>query len=922
MAENEDELNEKKKNEQSDWSEQPSGHSDYVIPDLEDEMVKRHLSGMYQNWFLDYASYVILDRAVPHLYDGFKPVQRRILHSMKRMDDGRYNKVANIVGHTMQFHPHGDSSIYGALVQIGQKNLLVDCQGNWGNILTGDEAAAARYIEARLSEFAKEVLFNAKTTDWKYSYDGRNLEPVVLPVKFPLLLVQGVEGIAVGLQTRILPHNFNEVADACISYLRNEPFELYPDFVTGGYMDVSHYLDGRGRGRVRVRAKITKIDNKTLCISELPFGITTEAMKESIQKAIEKGKIQIKKVDDNTAAQVELLVQLAPGKSSDKTIDALYAFTSCEVSIAPNCCVIYENKPHFMSVSEVLKFSTDNTLRLLKEELLIRKSELQESLFFQSLERIFIEERIYKDEKFEKSKSVDEALAHIDKRLEPFKKDFIREVERDDLLKLLEIKMARILRFSSDKADANIAAIKAELKEVQKNIKEIVPYTIAWFEHLKTKYGAKYPRHTEIRNFDTIEVVKVVEANEKLYINREEGFIGIGSSLKKDEYICNCSDIDDLIVFFRDGRFKVIKVAEKVYVGKDVIHVGIFKKNDSRTIYNMVYRNGSDKVCYVKRFAVTGVTRDKEYNLTMGTPGTRVLHFSANANGEAEVLRVSLKPKPRLKSLAFDFDFASLLIKGRASRGNVLSRNEVLRVMLKKKGGSTLGGRPVWFDNDVLRLNYNGHGQLLGEFQNDDSILAITKRGTWITTSFELSNHYPDDLLRIERFKPDKVWTAVLIDADQNNMPYIKRFTLEQVKNETSFLGDNPASKLLLLTDTCYPRIECKFGEPEQDREPLVIDAEEFIGLKSFKAKGKRVTTFPVAEWTELEPLRFPPEPEPEPTTEDVEEEEAAPIQYVEVKGSPNNDNESDPEPADAADAEEPGDESPRKDESGQLSLF
>ena len=845
----------------------PVSKTAYVVPDLKDEKIKHHLSGMFQNWFLDYASYVILDRAVPNLYDGLKPVQRRILHSMRRMDDGRYNKVANIVGHTMQFHPHGDASIGNALVQLGQKDLLIDCQGNWGNILTGDSAAAPRYIEARLSKFALEVVFSPKVTEWKLSYDGRNKEPIVLPVKFPLLLVQGVEGIAVGLQTKILPHNFNEVIDAAIAYLNGEEFELYPDFPTGGYIDVSRYRDGAMGSRVKLRAKISKVDNRTLCISEIPYGMTTDKLIESILKANDKGKIQIKKVDDNTAAQVEILVHLPAGRSTDKTIDALYAFTGCELSVAPNCCVIYQEKPHFLSVSDVLKFSTDNTLRLLKEELLIQKAELQESIFALSLERIFIEERIYKDKEFEDSKTMDEAVAHIDKRLEPFKPSFIREVEKDDILKLMEIKMARILRFSSNKADETMASLNARLKETKHNLAHITEYTINWFAHLKERYGAAYPRKTEVRIFDTIDAVKVVEATEKLYINREEGFIG--TALKKDEFLFNCSDIDDIIIFYKDGKFKVVKVADKLYVGKNIIHVGIFKKNDQRTVYNAVYRNGKDGAFFMKRFAATGLTRDKEYDLTQGTPGSKIWYFSANPNGEAEVLRVLLRPKPRIKKTSFEMDFSEIAIKGRGAMGNILTKNDVHRIVLKHKGESTLGGRKVWFDFDVLRLNYDGRGELLGEFNPSDLILVVLKNGTWFTTNSDAGNHYPDNILRIEKFDANKIWTAALFDADQK-FPYLKRFTFEASTKPQSYLGENTKSTLYLLTDTVYPRIEVTMGGADANQPSLTIDAESFIGLKSYKAKGKRITTFKVASIVELEPTRLPEEVvEEEPQTID-----------------------------------------------------
>ena len=841
-------------------------HSEYKIPGKSESRVSYHLSGMYQDWFLDYASYVILERAVPHINDGLKPVQRRILHSMKRLDDGRYNKVANIVGHTMQFHPHGDASIGDALVQLGQKDLLIDCQGNWGNILTGDGAAAPRYIEARLSKFALETVFNPKTTLWQLSYDGRNKEPVTLPVKFPLLLAQGVEGIAVGLSSKILPHNFNELLDASVAYLRGEEFTLYPDFQTGGYIDVSKYNDGERGGSVKVRAKITKLDNKTLVISEIPYGKTTSTLIESILKANDKGKIKIKKVDDNTARNVEILVHLAPGVSSDKTIDALYAFTDCEISISPNCCVIMDNKPHFLTVSDVLKHSTDDTLHLLRTELEIQKGELEESLFFASLEKIFIEERIYKDKEFEEAKDMDEAIAHIDKRLDPFKPHFIREVTREDILKLMEIKMGRILKFNTDKCNATIAQYKEEIAKIDDHLAHIVDYTVDWFMMLKEKYGKNYPRMTEVRNFDTIEATKVVEANEKLYINRAEGFIGTG--LKKDEFVCNCSDIDDIILFYRNGTYKVVKVSEKMFVGKDILYLNVFKRNDNRTIYNVIYRDGKVGYNYIKRFAVTGVTRDKEYDITKGTEGSRILYFSANANGEAETVKVILKPKPRQKLLVFEKDFSEIAIKGRGSMGNILTKADIHKVSLKQKGSSTLGGRMVWFDRDVLRLNYDGRGEELGEFQSDDLILVILQNGDFYTTNFDLSNHYEPTILNIEKFDANKVWTAALYDADQKYY-YLKRFQLEAGSRKQNFLGENPKSRLMLLTDEAYPRIEAVFGGHDAFREPLVLDAEEFIAVKGFKAKGKRVSTFDIETINELDPVRFAPVEQPQEQNDD-----------------------------------------------------
>lgn len=830
-----------------------NSHSSYKVPGGDKPDFKYQLTGMYQSWFLDYASYVILERAVPHLEDGLKPVQRRILHSMKRLDDGRYNKVANIVGHTMQFHPHGDASIGDALVQLGQKDLLIDCQGNWGNILTGDSAAAPRYIEARLSKFALDVVFNPKTTQWKPSYDGRNKEPITLPVKFPLLLAQGVEGIAVGLSSKILPHNFNEILDAAIAYLRNEPFELFPDFQTGGFIDVTRYNDGERGGSVKVRAKVEKRDNRTLAITEIPYGKTTSTLIDSILKALEKGKIKIRKVDDNTAQHAEILVHLIPGTSSDKAIDALYAFTDCEISISPNCCVICDSKPHFLTVSDVLRRSVDNTVRLLGEELSIQKHELEETLHFASLEKIFIEERIYKDKAFEDSTSMDIAVAHIDKRIEPFKPSFVREVTREDILKLMEIKMGRILKFNSEKAEEQIAAIKTDIEEIENHLVHIVDYTIRWYEALKSKYGKNYPRRTVIRSFDTIEATKVVEANEKLYINREEGFMGTG--LKKDEFICNCSDIDDIIIFYKDGRYKVVRVSEKMFIGKNVLYINVFKKNDTRTIYNVIYRDGKDGLHYIKRFAVTGVTRDKEYDLTQGKPGSRVVWFTANPNGEAEILKITFKPKPRLKCLFIDKDFSDIAIKGRQSMGNIVTKNEIHKISLKEKGGSTLGGRQVWFDRDILRLNYDGRGEYLGEFHGNDQILVIMKNGDFCTTSFDATNHYEADIMIIEKYDSGKTWTAALNDADQG-YPYLKRFKLEPTQRKQNFLGENPKSSLILLTDESFPRFEVVFGGNDAFRDPLIIDAEEFIGVKSFKAKGKRISTYTVETINELEPLR------------------------------------------------------------------
>ena len=829
-------------------------HSDYTPVSRFDASAVHHLSGMYQGWFLAYASYVILERAVPHIEDGLKPVQRRILHSMKRMDDGRYNKVANIVGHTMQFHPHGDASIGDALVQMGQKNLLIDTQGNWGNILTGDRAAAPRYIEARLSQFALDVIFNPKTTDWQLSYDGRNQEPITLPAKFPLLLAQGAEGIAVGLSSKILPHNPLELCQAAISYLKGEPFELYPDFPTGGSIDVSKYNDGLRGGSVKVRAKIEKLDNKTLVIKEIPYSKTTTSLIDSILKAIDKGKIKAKKVDDNTAAEVEIQVHLAGGVSSDKTIDALYAFSDCEVNISPNCCVIEENKPVFMPVSKVLKHCVDSTMGLLRRELTIRKDELLSSLFFASLESIFIEERIYKDKKFEQANDIEAAILHIDNRLEPFKNDFIREVTRDDILRLLEIKMQRILKFNKDKANELRAKMQQEIKDIDYKLAHMVDVTIEWFTFIMNKYGKNYPRLTEIRNFDTIEATKVVEANEKLYINRQEGFIGTG--LKKDEFVCNCSDIDDIIIFYKDGLYKVVKVADKIFVGKNIIHVQVFKKNDKRTIYNAVYRDGKKGNYFIKRFNVPTITRDRDYNLTNGTPGSRVVYFTANPNGEAEIIKITLDPASKKGNLFIEKDFSEVLIKARTAKGNILTKFNVQRIGLKSHGHSTLGGRKVWFDPDVNRLNYDEHGTFLGEFNEDDSILVVLNNGDFYITNFDANNHYEDNIMIIEKWNPNKVWSLALIDADNNNFYYVKRFCMEATKKHQNFVGENAKNQMLILTDQAYPRLLVTFGGADAYREPLEIDVESFIGVKGFKAKGKRISTWNIHKIEQLEPLR------------------------------------------------------------------
>ena len=871
-----DEIKNPESPETPDSQESAEAHSDYKPVNRFDAAAVHHLSGMYQNWFLDYASYVILERAVPNIEDGFKPVQRRIMHSMKRMDDGRYNKVANIVGHTMQFHPHGDASIGDALVQLGQKELLIDTQGNWGNILTGDRAAAPRYIEARLSKFALDTVFNPKTTEWQLSYDGRNKEPITLPVKFPLLIAQGAEGIAVGLSSKILPHNFCEICDAAIHYLHNEEFHLYPDFLTGGSIDVSKYNDGQRGGVLKVRAKIEKLDQKTLVIRDLPYSKTVESLIESIKKAIEKGKIKARRVDDLTSAQVEIQIHLMPGVSSDKTLDALYAFTDCEINISPNCCVISDQKPQFLTISDVLRHNVERTKDLIRQELEIRKGELLEQLHFCSLEKIFIEERIYKDKKFEEAPNVDRVCEHIDERLTPYYPTLVREVTKDDILKLLEIKMQRILKFNKEKADELMARIKAEIDEIDRDLANLTEVTADWFQFLKDKYGKDHPRLTEIRNFDTIEATKVAEANQKLYINRNDGFIG--TALKKDEYVCNCSDIDDIIIFYREGKYKVVRVAEKLFVGKNVLHLQVFKKNDTRTIYNVVYRDGKKGAYFIKRFNVTSMTRDKEYDLTQGTPGSKVMYFTANPNGEAEVIKVTLDPNPKLKKIFIDKDFSEVMIKGRASKGNLLTRNSVHRIGLKSHGRSTLGGRKVWYDPDVNRLNYDEHGRLLGEFFDGDQILVVLDNGDFYLTNFDVNNHYESNILRIEKYDEYKVWSAVLWDADNQGYPYVKRFLMEATKRKQNFLGENPLSKLILISDQAFPRIQVTYSGADEWRDPEAIDVEQFIAVKGFKAKGKRLTTCQIGSVTELEPTRFPEEPaEPAEQGDSTDEEDLDP---------------------------------------------
>jgi len=833
----------------------------------------KHLPGMYKDWFLDYASYVILERAVPYIYDGLKPVQRRILHAMKRLEDGRYNKVANIIGFTMQYHPHGDASIGDALVALGQKDLLIDTQGNWGNILTGDSAAAPRYIEARLSKFALEVVFNPKTTQWKLSYDGRNKEPVQLPMKFPLLLAQGVEGIAVGLASKILPHNFIELIDASIAHLKGKPFELFPDFPTGGKADCSKYNDGLQGGKVRVRAKISKLDKKTLVITEIPYGKTTSSLIDSIISANDKGKIKIKKIDDNTAENVEILIHLPPGVSPDQTIDGLYAFTDCEVSISPNCCVIdNDKKPQFPGISEILKITVDNTVYLLTRELEIRKDELDDAWHKSSLEKIFIENRIYNH--IEECETWESIIETIDKGLEPFKHLLRRAVTEDDIVRLTEIKIKRISKYDAFKADETIRAIEAELEEIAHHLANIIDYSISYYERIKEKYSAGKKRRTELRSFDVIQATKVVAANEKLYVNRLEGFIG--TSLKKDEFVTECSDIDDVIVFLKNGKYVVTKVAGKTFVGKDIIHVDVFLKNDDRTIYNVIYQDGKDGNVMIKRFAVTGITRDREYDVTKGTPGSRVLYLTSNPNGEAEVVKVTLKPRARLRKLQFEADFSTIAIKGRGSQGNILSRHSVSRVVLQENGVSTLGGRDIWYDSAIARLNDDERGIFLGEFSGEDRILSITRSGYFRLHGFDLSTHFEPDVMVVEKYVPDRVFTAVYFDGELG-FYYLKRFEVEPTERLTCFIGEHPDSRLVAITSDDAPRIKIIYGEKTRKKwVEEVVEGEEFITVKSFKARGKRLTTTPVESITLMEPVKEELEIEEEP---EVVEEEVREVQ-------------------------------------------
>lgn len=834
-----------------------------------------HLSGMYKNWFLDYASYVILERAVPEINDGLKPVQRRILHSMNRMDDGRFNKVANIIGHTMQFHPHGDASIGDALVQLGQKELLIETQGNWGNTLTGDRSAAPRYIEARLSKFAKEIVFNPKTTEWKESYDGRNKEPVTLPVKFPLLLTQGIEGIAVGLASKILPHNFNEIITASINYLQEKEFELYPDFHTGGLADVSKYNNGLRGGKIRVRARIKQIDKKTLAITEIPFTTTTGSLIDTIVSANNKGKIKIKKIDDNTAEHVEIMIHLAPNVSPDQTIDALFAFTNCEVSISPNSCVIQEERPVFLPMETILRYNTDHTVYLLRLELEIRLSELEDNWHNSSLEKIFIENRIYL--KIEDCETWECVIETIDNGLKPFKESLRREVTKDDIVRLTEIKIKRISKYNAFKADDYIVGVEDEMDEVKNHLEHLIDYTINYYRQIKKKYGKNFERKTELRNFDTIEAAAVAVANQKLYVNREEGFAG--TSLKKDEYISECSDIDDIIVFRRDGTFIVTRVSPKVFVGKDVLHIDVFDKNDNRTIYNMIYRDGKKGNYYVKRFNVTSITRDKEYNLTKGSEDTKVIYFTANPNGEAEVIKVNLRPKQRLKKTAFDFSFSELAIKGRNAKGNTLTKHSIKNILQKEEGISTLGAIDIWYDDTVRRLNTDERGKYIGAFKGDDKILTIMSSAEFKLTSFDLSTHFDDDLIHIEKHNTKKIVTVIYFDGELKKH-YVKRFDIPaqtQANRKFMFSGDSKGSKLELFTLDYLPMLQFELkSKTGEDIETEVVPLADFIGVKGYRAKGKRLSNKDIRKVKFLEPLPYEEPENNEPLEEEAEDLETA----------------------------------------------
>ena len=870
-------------------SQRPSGKFGKL---MEDASGTRKLTGMYKNWFLDYASYVILERAVPHVEDGLKPVQRRILHSMKRMDDGRYNKVANIVGHTMQFHPHGDASIGDALVQLGQKDLLIDCQGNWGNILTGDSAAASRYIEARLSKFALDVVFNPKTTEWMASYDGRNQEPVTLPVKFPLLLAQGVEGIAVGLASKILPHNFNELIDACVAHLQGEEFTLLPDFPTGGLVDCSRYNDGLRGGTVKIRARISKIDKRTLAITEIPFTTTTESIKESIVKANDKGKIKIRKVEDNTAQKVEIIVHVAPDESTDKTIDALYAFTDCEVSISPNSCVICDEKPHFLGVSEILRRSAEHTKALLKQELEIKLDELNGQWHSTSLEKIFIENKLY--QLIEGCRSREEAYEAVDKGLEPFKKLLQREVTRDDVIKLTQLQFIRISKYDSTKADELIRGIEEDIRKVKHDLKHLTEYAVAYYTRIKEKYGKGRERRSELREFDSIEAAKVVVANAKLYVNRAEGFFGIGASMRKDEFVCDCSDLDEVLVMTKDGRYEVTKVQDKAFFDKNIYYIGIFKRNDERTIYNILYRDGKAGAIMMKRCAIKGVTRDKVYDITKGTPKSEVIYMTVNPNGEAEVLKVYFKPRPRLKRAIVDLDFSTLAIKGRQSQGNLFSRYGIHKIVMKERGTSTLGGQNIYFDEDIMRLNSDGRGRLLGEFSGDDRIIVMTAKNLYYTTGYDLGHHFPEDLISVEKFDSARVYSVVYFDKVAGYF-YLKRFNAESGDKMQYFLDEDGSMQLIAISTDERPRLEITYKGAQASRPADTVTVADFIGIKSHRAKGKRLSTYDIDTLTFIEPEEIPEEEQP---TQPVAAEPIAPaatddVDFEIIRNAPDEEMES-----------------------------
>lgn len=851
----------------------------------------QYINDYFYNWYLDYASYVNIDRAIPYIEDGLKPVQRRVLYTMKKMDDGRFNKVASIVGETMKLHPHGDSSIYEALVGIGQKDLLVTTQGNWGNIFTGDDAAAGRYIEARLSKFALEILFNAKTTEFTPSYDGRNEEPITLPAKFPLLLAQGADGIGVSMACNILPHNFNELIDASIAYLKNEPFELYPDFPTGGLIDVSKYNDGLKGGRIRVRARINKIDNKTLVINEIPYGKTTTSIIKSILEANDAGKIKIKHVDDDTAASAEIVITLPANVSADETIDALYVFTECGISIAPNANVIDNKKPLFIGVSEILKRNTDQTVFLLTKELEITLAELKESWIKTSLEKIFIEHEVY--EKIKPCKTEEDILTTIDKGLKPYVKDFWREVTREDCITLSNIPIKKISKYNTYKAEEYIKSLEQRMEDVKNDLAHIIDYTIRYFQHIKEKYGVGRERKSEIRSFEKIEVTQVVNANTKLYANYEDGFVG--TSLKKETFVCDCSDLDDIIVFQQNGKFKVSKVSDKAFFGKDIIHIGVFRKNDERTVYNVAYRDGETNVTYIKRFPVTGVTRDKEYDLTLGTDKTKILYFSANPNGEAEIIKVRLRSDLRLRKPIFEVDFSTIAIKGKSSKGNILTKHPATKIEKIEEGVSTLGGRKIYFNKDTKRLNDAGYGDFLGEFKGSDKILVITDDGKFALTTFDLSNHFECTIKCIEKYNEKKIWTAIVYDAEQD-LNYIKRFKIEETAKYVSFLPESEGSKLVKINDDRFPQLCLSFGGKHANREMEYIDVDEFIGVKGYKAKGKRISPYTIDMMEFVEPLE-------KELPEDEKEEEP-------ISSTPSDSNDENPTP-------EPG---PMSGE--QMSLF